>query len=75
MFSWVIYILSNGISMELVKEKDINFDSFDKFIELVLDMFYVCTLIMLKKSSPLRFIFKRIKVFPKGFLINAKVVI
>ena len=60
--------------MKPIKEKDINFDSFDKFIELVLDLFSVYTRVMLEKSSPLKFILWRIKVFPKGFLINAKVV-
>jgi len=60
--------------MKPIKEKDINFDSFDKFVELVLDLFSVCTLVMLEKPSPLRIILWRIEVFQKGFLINAKVV-
>ena len=60
--------------MKPIKEKDINFDSFNKFIELVLDLSSVCTLVMLEKPSPLKFILQRIKVLPKGFLINAKVV-
>ena len=59
--------------MEPIKEKDVNFDPFEKFIELVLDLFSVCTLVILEKPSPLSLICRRIKIFPKGFLINAKV--
>ena len=60
--------------MKPIKEKNINFDSFDKFVKLVFDLFSICTLVMLEKPSPLRLILRRIKIFPKGFLINAKVV-
>ena len=58
--------------MEPVKEKNINFDSFDKFVGLILDLFSVCALVMLEKPSPLRFILWRIKVFPKVFLSMLK---
>ena len=55
--------------MKPIKEKDVLFDVVEKFIKLLLDFCFVCSLIILKKPFSLRGQFLKIKVFPKGFFI------